>query len=152
MELLGLKSRPYLSLDDLVPCTLRSSSLRGYQFTTSWWIPISESCSPPAALNVRYAAPRWFHLGWPEGIWLWHSARIFSFPPSWVTSCAALVLDIFNTKKRKRQRKRMVFHGSFCVSLIHFWAFKLILKPKVRVANRQSQGVKHIATSQFLSR
>lgn len=58
-----------------------------------------------------------------------------------------------STPEREREREEENgFHGSFGVSRIHFWAFKLILKPKVRVANRQSQGVKHIATSQFLSR
>ena len=75
------------------PCSTALASVYCH-FIASW--------SPPAALNVRYAAPRWFHLGWPNGIW--HSARIFSFPPSWVISCAALVLDIFNTRKRKRKR------------------------------------------------
>lgn len=86
----------------------RSSSLRDYQITTPWWIPVR---AVPHLQRWTCGMPRrgGFTLGGREGIW--HSARIFSFPPNWVTSCAALVLDIFNTKKGKKQRKRMVSMG-----------------------------------------
>lgn len=141
-----------------IPCTLRSSSLRGYQITTPWWIPKWELLLVATSLSSSSLVPqpwhpfiaisllpdphlqRWtcgmprrggFTLGGQMGYGILRGSSPFP-QAGWLV----VLLWYWTSSTPEKERGREWFLGG--VSLIHFW--------------RQSQGVKHIATSQFLSR